>query len=321
MQRDEETMDLKAFRNFRSDRLDAAENLFFARELETILGETYDIKYPALKARGFLPVSYEAGPGTRKITYRAFTLVGKAKVIAAYGDDLPRADAYGNEYTSNVADYGIAIGYSIQEIRAAQKAGRPLEAYKMAAARRGWETLLDDIAFSGDSAENVIGMMNIPGANTYTVPNGGSGTAFSTKTAIQILTDLFQMERTPVNNTSGVEYADTLILPENQFGYISVTPVSSTVNTNTTILQYFLQNSRFIKTVEPWWRLAGAGSGATDRMMSYRKSMDALRLEIPAELEFIPPQARNLEFVIDSIASCGGVICPYPMSVTYGDGI
>lgn len=315
-------MDMKAFRNFRTDgRLDAAESLFFARELETILGETYDIKYPALKARGFLPVSYEAGPGTRKITYRAFTLVGKAKVIGAYGDDLPRADAFGNEFTSNVADYGIAIGYSIQEIRAAQKAGRPLEAYKMAAARRGWETLLDDIAFAGDAQENIIGMMNIPGANVYTVPNGGSGTPFTTKTPTQILTDLFQMERTPVNLTQGVEYADTLIMPENQHGYISVTPVSSSLNTNTTILQFFLMNSRFIKDVQPWWRLTGAGSGSTDRMMSYRRSQDAIRLEIPAELEFIPPQPRNLEFVIDSIASCGGVIAPYPMAVTYGDGI
>jgi hypothetical protein len=45
-------------------RLDAAESAFFERELDHIKAQTYDIKYPMLKARQFVPVSPSWRPTT-----------------------------------------------------------------------------------------------------------------------------------------------------------------------------------------------------------------------------------------------------------------
>ena len=43
--------------------------LFFERSLEFVKSKTYDIRFPALKARMLIPVSNEAGPGAETIKY------------------------------------------------------------------------------------------------------------------------------------------------------------------------------------------------------------------------------------------------------------
>ena len=67
----------------KSDQLDAAESVFFARQLEAIKSQTYDIRYPELRSRLFVPVSNEAGAGATSVTYRQFNRAGRAKIIGA----------------------------------------------------------------------------------------------------------------------------------------------------------------------------------------------------------------------------------------------
>jgi hypothetical protein len=76
-----------------------------------------------------------------------------------------------------------------------------------------------------------------------------------------------------------------------------------------------------VKTVIPWYRCKGAGEGGTNRMVAYKRNPDKLTLEIPMEFTQQPPQLRNLAVDIPCEGEIGGVICPFPLSVTYGDGI
>ena len=76
-----------------------------------------------------------------------------------------------------------------------------------------------------------------------------------------------------------------------------------------------------IKEVIPWYRLTGAGAGASDRMLIYVRDPDHLWLEIPQEYEQFPVQPLGLEFRIPCHARCGGVIVPYPLAIIYGDHI
>lgn len=311
---------------FRYDQLDAGENMFFSRQLEAFLSTLFNIKYPELKARQFLPVSYDAGPGAKLITYRAYTLVGLAQAISNYASDAPRADAFGQEFTSKVRDYGIAWGWNIREIQASAQAAQgggpvmPLETARGMAARRGAEVLLDNIAFAGDAEFGLLGLNNVPSANTYAVPVGGLGSAtWAQKTPDEMLADLFAMVSTPLDNTSEVEYATKLLLPPTQYRLASRTRVS--LASDTTVLQYFKEEADPKVEVAKWWKLKQAGAGSLDRMISYRPQLDTIRLEIPEEFNTLPPEPRNFEFLINAIMAIGGVICPYPLSVTYGDGI
>ncbi len=88
--------------SYGSLRLDAASSVFFEREVEYVKARTYDIKFPLLKARTLIPVSFEV-PNTAEVTtYQQFENTGKAKIIGNYAGDLPRADVKGAEFSNRV---------------------------------------------------------------------------------------------------------------------------------------------------------------------------------------------------------------------------
>jgi hypothetical protein len=301
-------------------RLDAAETAFFNRELESIKSKTYDVKYPELKIRRLVPVSFEAGPGAESIVYQQYDQVGMAKIIAAYGDDLPRSDIVGREFTARVKSLGASYGYNVQEIRSAKMAGKPLQARKAAAAKRAVMQLENRIGYFGDSATGLVGFLNNPNVTRSVVPAGVSAkTTFANKTPDEILADLNAAANLVVESTNGVEIPDTLLMPLAQYNHIKSTARSA--NSDKTILQYFLENNGYIKTVEWVNELKAAGTNGADVMIAYRKDPDVLTLEIPQDFEQFPEQERGLEYLVPCHQRIGGVLIYYPMAVNIAEGI
>lgn len=311
-------------RSYNLPKLDAAENIFFARELEMVRAKSYDIKYADRKVRQLIPVDNSVDPGAEVVTYSQYDRVGVAKLIASYAADLPRADVKGKQFSVTVKGLGSSFGYSVQEIRAARMAGKSLDMRKADAARQAIEDLIDQLGATGNTATGLIGLLNIPNAQTYTIIAGAGGQTRwnfggTPKTGLEVIKDMNSAVHTIVTVTKEAEKPDTLLLPVSQYAYIASTPLQS--GSDTTILQFFLRNSPYIKAVEPWEKLAGAGAGATDRGMAYRRDPDALQLVIPQEFEQFPPEQEGLNAVIACHARCAGVQCYYPMSALYFDGI
>lgn len=301
--------------------LDADESVFFARELEFVKTRSYDKKYAELKARTLIPVSSEAEPWADAIVYESYDQVGQAKMIAGYSDDLPRADVKGQEFINPVKSLGSSYGYNVMEIRKSRARGKNLEQRKANAAKRAILQEENRIAFLGDAKTNLKGFLNHPNVPTVTIPNDGTGTTitWSTKTPAQILRDLHLLANTVMNNTLGVETADTILLPRTNYLIAASTPWS-TSNDGRTILEIFLQQAVTVKNVDWLNELETAGVGPSKRMVAYRRDPEALTLEIPQDFEQFDPQPRNLEFVVPCHSRIGGVLFYYPMSAVYGDG-
>ncbi len=303
-------------------RHDSAENLHFARELEQVRAKSSDIKYAELKGRMLVPVDNSVDTGAENITYNQYDKFGVAKIIANYATDFPRANVKGTQFTQAIKGIGSSYGYSIQEIRAAAFANKPLEQRLADAARKMIEDKIDSIAAVGDSANGLQGLLAVTNAQTYTVPNGGGGTPdFASKTPLEILKDLNGITHSIVVNTLEVEKPDTIILPLAQFADVSTRPMFSTGGSDVTVLKYFLQNTPYIKQVVPWNKAAGAGVASADRMVCYRKDPDALVLVIPQEFEQFPPEQKGMLVKTACHARCGGLQVFYPLSIAYGDGI
>lgn len=317
--------DLPAIKTFSQLRHDAGETFFFARELEYIKSKSYDIEFPDMKAFKHIPISTEAGEGAQAITYAQFEEVGLARVIESYADDLPRADITGKEYTTQVKSIGVSYGYSVQEIRAAIYVGRSLTQRQANAARRANDQQINRLAWFGNTTYNILGILNTPNIPEYLVPNTGVGatTQWVNKNPDQILLDLNNITNSIVGLTKGVEMPNTVLLPVNQYTLIASTPRSPT--SDTTILEYFIQNNPFITTVDWVPELAGAGpvvmSVATDLFIAYDKNPDKLTMEIPMPFTQYPPQERGLEFVVPCESRYGGIITYYPLSLAIGYGI
>ena len=310
-------------RSYALPKLDAAENLFFARELEHVRAKSYDIKYADRKIRQLVPVDNSVDPGAEVVTYSQYDRVGVAKLIASYANDLPRADVKGKQFSVEVKGLGSSYGYSVQEIRAARLAGKPLEQRKADAARQAIEDLIDQIGASGNAATGLIGLLNIANAQTYTITAGAGGQTrwnfgATPKTGLEVIKDLNSGVHTIVTVTKEAEKPDTVLLPTSQYAYVASTPLQT--GSDTTILDFFLKNSPYIKQVESWEKLAGAGAGATDRMVVYRRDPDALQLVIPQEFEQFAPQLEGMQYTVNCHMRFGGTVFTYPLSAIYMDG-
>lgn len=307
-------------------RLDANESVFFARQLEYIRPQAYDIKRAAMSAMTLFPVDTSLPAGANTITYRQYDQVGSAKIIASYADDLPRADVTAKEFTSPIKGIGDSYGYNVQEIRHAMYAGVPLESKRQAAARRAHDELINKLAWAGDAVSNLPGFLsngNIPG---YTVPADGTGSSklWSAKTGELILRDMNGIVNQVVTQSKGVHKPNELWMPLAQYTYVSSTPYDKTVSPMT-ILQCFLAANPFVTSVKPILELAstsnGGSAGTYDIMVAADNSIDNYQLNIAMMFMQHSPQQRNLEFVIPCESRFGGVTIEYPLAFAKADSI
>ena len=300
--------------------LDSQDTIFFQRELEHLKAKTYDIIKAPLKAFELIPVSQEAGPGAEAIVYEQYDHTGLAKVIANYADDLPRVNVKGKEFVTKIKSIGNSYGYSIQEIRAAQLAGKSLSERLAVAAARAQREEWNRIAFYGDAQHGLNGWINA--ANVPAGAVAGTGTAgattFVSKTPQLIVDDINKLLNSIVDLTNGAEEPNTLVMPIKQFTQIASEHFSP--GTDTTILE-------FLKRVHPTVtftfanELKGAFPGSTDGMIAYRRDPETMTLEMPVMFEQFEPQERGMEIIVPCHSRIGGVIVYYPLSQARAYGI
>jgi hypothetical protein len=299
-------------------RLDAKFTATLEKEIEHVKTMTYDIVYPELKARTFIPVDNSADPGAETITYRQWDEFGMAQIISNYADDLPLIDALVEEFSQRVHSIGAAYQWSIQDLRRSAMSGSRLDQRKARAARRSIEMRIDEIGATGKANAGLTGIAN--NANVSLVsPTTGT---WSGATGEQIIADMNKHVNSIVNATKEAFIPDTLIYATTLYTLISTKRISTTGDTHTTVLQAFLQSNPFITSVGSWHKLATADAAGTGpRAICYKRDPEVLTFEIPQEFEQFPPQPKNLAFQVPCHARTAGVIVYYPVAMAYMDGL
>lgn len=301
-------------------RLDGMEQVFFDEQLALIKARTYDVRHKALKALTLLPVSTEQDPGAEHIIWSSFDQVGIAKLVSDYANDYPRVDIGGEEHTSPIKEIGASYGYSIKEIRRAQKAGISLDAKKAEACRRAIDEKQDSIAWKGDAKGKLPGFFNHPGITEYVAPNGAGGSkTWASKTADEIVADFAAIISTAPESTNGIEQPDTVIMPLSLYNKLQNTPYGS--NRDKTILGFIRENYPQITRIDWVQDLVGAGAGNTSRVMAYARDPLKVEVQIPQRFEQMPPQLTGKVYDIICSQSTGGTLVYYPQSVVFADGL
>lgn len=295
--------------------LDADESAFFERELEHIYSVTYDVKYPELKGRLFIPVSNEANPGARFTTYRQEDRRGKGKIIGNRGGDVPRVDVLGKEFTRPVRPIASSYGWDLFELRSAMMANRPLNAKRADAARRADEETLEDVALFGAPEYGIPdGFLNHPDV-TITAAAG----AWTGLSPIAIVAEISAMFSRVDTDTELIEEPNTLLLPSVAWRHISTTQLST--GSDLTILGFVMQNFPDLNAIEKWNRLDTAGGGSGTRAVLYKRDRNMLWQEIPSEFEQLPVEARGFDFIVNTAITTSGTTIPYPKAMQYLDGL
>jgi hypothetical protein len=305
-------------------RLDAKETAALDFQLEHLKEKTYDILYPMLKARDFIPLDSSVDAAAETFAYHEWDHYGMADIIANYADDLSLVDTAVEKFSSPIHSLGKGFQYSIMDIRRASKAGNQLPDRRARAARTAVERKIDEVMAFGDPAGKLKGFLNHPNVPIFTAANDGTDTVWvetrgSPKSPQDIKLDMATLVNNIFSTTKEVHAPDTLIIPTLEYGHIAQTPIDTT--NQTTILQSFLANSPWIQNIDSWHKLDSAAADGTARMVAYSRNPEYVEMVIPQEFEQFPPQPRNLAFVVPCHARVGGVKFYYPLSAAYMDGL
>jgi len=318
-----------ASKGCRFDSEDAA-SVFFARELDYVKAQSYDVEYPELTALTLFPISSEADEGAETVTYYTYDKTGLAKVISNYSTDLPRADVDGKPTTAFIKSLGASYGYSAQEMRASRLAGKSLDARKAESARYAIDNKNNIIAWKGDAESGLLGVLsdgqNIP---TYTIPTGAtsSATKWTAKTPDEILSDINGMAKAVARLTKNVERPDTLCVPAEVYMDIATRRITDTAET---VLNFVLNNSPYIKDVVSTAELDAdsvetnpyaAASNGQGVAFLFTKDKRKMSLENPMPFQQYPAQIKNLETVVPCEARTAGVLMYYPLSAIIAVGV
>lgn len=310
---------------------DSAEDasVFFARELDYVKSQSYDVEYPELTALSLFPMSSEVDPGAETVTYYSYDKVGLAKIISNYATDLPRADVKGKPTTAIIKSLGASYGYSIQEMRASAMAGKSLDTRKAESARYQIDYLNNKIAWNGDEETGLRGVLSkdtdVP---LYILANGAKGsTKWSEKTEDEILADINGMLKQMARTTKKVEKADTLGLPSEAYLELQGRRIEGT---DTTVLSYIQKNLKDIKEIVSCPELdpdsvdTNPYAKETDGqgvMLLFKNDARKLTVENPLPFMQYPVQTEGLEMVVPCEARTAGVLIYYPMSLLIGVGV
>ena len=307
-------------------RFDSAEDasIFFARELDYVKKETYDVEYPEFTALKLFPVSHEVNEGAETVTYYTYEKTGFAKLISNYATDLPRADVKGKPSTAPIKSIGDAYGYSMQDMRASRMAGKSLDVRRGEAARYQIDRKMNEIAWAGDAETGLPGVLSansqIP-SYTLSQTSGGS-TAFADKTVDEIVADVTGMIGFMAATTKNVEKPDTVVLPPSV-----VIALSGNIIPGTAVTAYkFLQDN--VPGIKNWEEAPELEANSTETnpygrnvMLIYKKDPKKLTIEVPLQFYQYAAQPKGLEIEIPCEARVAGAIIYYPMSLEIAVGV
>jgi hypothetical protein len=300
-------------------RADAGETAIIARQLEYIRQKTTDKVYAESKALRLIPLAKDIPDGARTFVVQQWDMAGYAKLISNYADDLPQVKVSAQERSQMVHDVGNAYSYSIGDLKASAFSGVPLTTKKADACRIIHDRTVDNLAALGDADANLPGFVNNANVPLVSPVNGGWATA----TADEILEDMFTLEWAPWLTSKELFPPDTMLMSSAEYKRVNTKMyVANGVPTGKTVLKTFLENSTFVKRVEPWEKLDLADAeGNGPRLMVYKNDPVVVEIVLPRKFTQEPPQARNLTWIINCHSSIGGVQVNYPLGVAYMDGV
>jgi len=303
---------------------DAGEGAFFQRELDLMKTKVYEVVYPEIMHATVMPVSADKDPSAATVSYRMFDIVGVAKIISNYADDLPRADVLGREYFLPVHTLGISCGWNYYELLSGMRTNRPIDQSKIKAAKRIILQLCEKLAFLGDSSLGIVGFTNVTNMPNTVVPTAGGATTWLAKQTLgtdagknAILNDVNLAFDRQIIATKGLEVPNTVALAPSSYSILSTTP--RTDSSDTTLLDFILKAHPGV-TFIPVPLMETSGTGGARQLIVYRRDPDKLELEIPQEIFMHEPEHRGLEWVVAMTMRFAGLMVRYPLSMdsSYG---
>lgn len=286
-------------------------------DLEAIDNKIYEPKKEELKARTIFSLKTDVPAGAETYSYDVITRSGSAKILAPGADDIPLVDADMERHTEQIYSIAAAFRLSVQEIRQAQLAGRPVETTKADTTRKAIAEKENRLVWVGDADHNIKGVVNATGIQTLAVDQNedGTSTKWKDKTGKEIVTDI-RKAKNLVNKLPG-HTADTLIVTPDAFEHLEK---EFNEYTNQSVLEY-IKSQNWFKRIDFTSDIEKQGTDKTDCFLVFDSSPDVVEILLTMDVTRHPQEYKFPNYKIPFEERTGGAIVRYPMAIVRGEGI
>lgn len=299
-------------------RMDAGETVVFARELETIIAELFEVERIEAQALSIFKPIGGISPDSEYFTYRQIERFGKARYISSWSTDFPTAEVKGREFPAPIRTIGMAYEYSIFDIRRASQGIISLDKEKSLACRTGIDELLEDTIFSGSAEHGIKGLFSASSNITSFAQPGALKWDNPLCPAEQIYDDISAIINATFVDTVGKRAADTLLCGTKTYSILTSRRDSPTFK-DQTVMQALLKSNAFLKKIIHWPRLDNAGAGGKDRLLAFFNDPSVIGHVTPEPFQQVPAQQQGLAFKVHCFARTGGIMVRHPKGARYMD--
>jgi len=303
-------------------RLDAASIGAFQRQLEDIESniDREDLADLPFADGRIVPLDIQNKEWALTTTYRRITKVGAFRLMRTYATDIPMINLLSEEFTQRIYSWIGGYFLSDDDIAASLHAGDiSIEAEDVQGVAEAAHQQLNELIAFGDRSLGMTGFVNNPYA-MYSFSPARLMAGTPAETCLAILND---GSTAIVEATQQIEKPDTLLLPVRQYNYLTTTKDSNGIGGNIgwSILKQFLENSPYIKNVEPLNELAGAGVDGTDIAIFYCRKPAKVKAKIMYPMTWKDLQRKGMGYERPAKFKYAGISCRRPMSIHLVGGI
>ena len=138
------------------------QGLIFARDLISMSNDVYMEEMPAPVALTMFAQEPGISEGAKWAGYRMYSAAGMAKIMAAYGTDMPMMSAKGREFFALMYDIGLGYGYTYSDVLAAAMSGTPLDNILALNTREAHERTVSNLLWRGNKEYQIVGFIEHP---------------------------------------------------------------------------------------------------------------------------------------------------------------
>lgn len=300
---------------------------FYVSQLAHIESTLYKTPYAAIDYAMLVPFMSGIPEWADEWNYFSYDGVTMGKFIGASAKDLPRVTVSANKTSVPIGYAGIGYDYSLDEMRKTAAMRMPIDVTKAELAFRGAQEFQQQVAYFGDADRGMTGLFNNPN-----LAIDSSLIDYDTATGQEIVADLNDFLTGVWVNSKSIHLPDTLVITPALYAVLTSRRMDA--GTDTTIMQFFMQNNLFTTrtkrelTIEPRYQLEaaelaanGISNSSKDRMMCYEKTERNLSLANPLPFRQTAPQIQGLNIAVDCEFKMSGVEFRFPFSGAYRDAL
>lgn len=266
-----------------------------------------------LIGRRLLNVDTSVNPGAEAYGYDIMTRSGIAKIIANGDTTLPRVDVDYVRNTVPIVSLGLSAQYTIQELRAASMANRPVQTEKIDAVRRGIAEKEDKLIFAGDEKHGIYGLTNTPGIFTDQFTK-----TIADMTTSEVLESIRKARKKLTTQVGFIGSKPVLVLPQDQYEELAGRRYG---DTDTRTLLQIINEYGWFSQIAATQALKGIGDGNSDAMLLFNNAPDVVKLILPLDNTMLGQENRLMSTTIGFEERTAGAVVRNPYQVLRVSGI